>query len=350
MSVLIYGSYGYTGRLIVTRALARGIRPTLGGRDETAVREQAESLRLPWRAFPLDDRSAMDAALNEVDVVLHAAGPFSRTSAPMVSGCLRTSTHYLDITGEIAVFEAIAARDADATSVGIMLLPGVGFDVVPSDCLAAHLIERMPTANRLALAFDAAGGGVSRGTARTMLENIGKGGAIRRGGVIESVPAAWRTRTIDFGSGPVDATTIPWGDVSTAWYSTGGGNIEVYAASPPTARRIMAATRHLGWLLGSRPVRALLDRLVRAAPAGPSDSVRARSVSRLWGEATDRDGRRVVARMTTPQSYALTAMTAIAAVEKVLAGAAVPGFQTPSRAFGTDFILEIPGVRRVDVE
>lgn len=349
MSVLIYGSYGYTGRLIVTRALARGIRPVLGGRDETAVREQAESLRLPWRAFGLDDRSAMDAALNEVDVVLHAAGPFSQTSAPMVSACLRTGTHYLDITGEIAVFEAIAARDADARNAGIMLLPGVGFDVVPSDCLAAHLVERMPTANRLALAFDAAGG-VSRGTARTMIENIGKGGAIRRGGVIEAVPTAWRTRAIDFGSGPVDATTIPWGDVSTAWYSTGVGNIEVYAASPPTARRMMAAMRHLGWLLGTRPMRALLDRIVRAAPPGPSDSVRARSVSRLWGEATDRDGRRVVARMTTPQSYALTAITAIAAVEKVLAGAAAPGFQTPSRAFGADFILGIPGVRLVDVE
>ena len=349
MTVLIYGSYGYTGRLIVAEALARGLRPILAGRDAATLREQAEALRLPWRAFGLDDRSSMDAALNESEVVLHAAGPFAQTSAPMVAACLRTGTHYLDITGEIAVFEAIAARDADAQAAGVMLLPGVGFDVVPSDCLAAHLAELLPTAHRLALAFEAAGG-VSRGTARTVIENIGSGGAIRRGGVIEPVPAAWRTRTIDFGSGPVDATTIPWGDVSTAYHSTGIGTIEVYTATPPAVRRVMIATRYLGWLLGTGPVRALLRRLVRLAAPGPSDGARARNISRLWGEATDRDGRRAVARMTTPQSYALTAMTAVAAAERVLAGGAIAGFQTPSRAFGADFILEIPRVRREDSE
>ena len=349
MSVLIYGSYGYTGRLIVAEAIAKGLQPMLAGRDRAAVRAQAEALRLPWRAFALDDRSAMDSALAAAEVVLHAAGPFSKTSAPMVAACLRTGTSYLDITGEIAVFEAIAARDAEARATGIVLLPGVGFDVAPSDCLGAHLVRRLPTAHRLALAFEAPGG-VSRGTARTMLENAGRGGAIRRNGVIETVPAAWRTRAIDFGSGPVDATTIPWGDISTAYYSTGVGNIEVYAASPRSTRRVMLASRHLGWLLGARPVRAVLGGLLRAAPAGPGEQARARHISRLWGEATDREGRRAVARMTTPQGYALTAMTAIAAVARVLAGAASPGFQTPSRAFGADWILGIPGVRRTDVE
>ena len=349
MTVLIYGSYGYTGQLIVTQALARGLRPILAGRNAAAVREQAESHRLPHRSFALEDRAALDTALGGVRAVLHAAGPFSRTSAPMASACLRTGTHYLDITGEIAVFEALAARDAEARAAGIMLLPGVGFDVVPSDCLAAHLVRRLPTANRLALAFDAAGG-MSRGTVTTMLENTGRGGAIRRGGIIESVPAAWRTRHIDFGSGPVEATTIPWGDVSTAYHSTGVGNIEVYASAPPLARAMMVATRYIGWLFSAPPVRAVLQRLIRAGPAGPSESTRARTLSRLWGEATDRDGRRAVARLTGPQSYALTALTAVGSVEKVLAGETAPGFQTPSRAFGPDFILEIPGVRREDVE
>lgn len=349
MTVLIYGSYGYTGQLIVAQALARGLRPILAGRDAARVRAQGEALRLPYRAFGLDNRVAMDAALIEATLVLHAAGPFSRTAAPMAAACLRTRTHYLDITGEIAVFEALASRDAEAQAAGIMLLPGVGFDVVPSDCLAAHLVRRLPTANRLALAFDARGG-ISRGTAATMLETSGGGGAIRRGGVIETVPAAWRTRTIDFGSGPVDATTIPWGDVSTAYHSTGVGNIEVYAASPPTVRRVMVASRYLGWVLAAPPVRYVLQRLVRAGPAGPTGAARARYTSRLWGEATDRDGRRAVARITGPQSYALTALTSVAAAEKVLSGGALPGFQTPSRAFGSEFILEIPGVRREDVE
>jgi short subunit dehydrogenase-like uncharacterized protein len=349
MTVLIYGSNGYTGQLVVAQAVASGLRPVLAGRSAPEVRQQAESLGLEHRVFALDAPRPVDAALAGITAVMHCAGPFSRTSAPMASGCVRTGTHYLDITGEISVFESLAARDEEARAAGVMLLPGVGFDVVPSDCLAAHLVRRLPSATRLALAFEARGG-VSRGTATTMVENSGGGGMIRRNGHLESVPAGWRTRQVDFGSGATDVTTIPWGDVSTAFHSTGVGNIEVYTAMPPLSRRLVVATRYLGWLLRAAPVRAALVKLVRSRPAGPSDATRAREVSRLWGEATDRAGRRVVARMTTPQSYALTALTAVAAVRKVLDGHVIPGFQTPSRAFGSDFVLEIPGVRREDVE
>jgi short subunit dehydrogenase-like uncharacterized protein len=349
MTALIYGSNGYTGRLIAAGAVASGLRPILAGRSAAALRAQAEGLGLEHRVFPLDDRAGIDAALSDVTLVMHCAGPFSQTSAPMAGACIRTRTHYLDITGEIAVFESLAAHDAGARAAGVMLLPGVGFDVVPSDCLAAHLVRRLPSATRLALAFEARGG-ISRGTATTMVESSGGGGMIRRGGVLERVPAAWRTRTVDFGSGLAEVTTIPWGDVSTAFHSTGVGNIEVYTATSPLARRMLTATRYLGWLLKIPVVRGTLTRLVRSWRAGPSDATRAQEVSRLWGEATDRAGRRVVARMITPQSYALTALTAVAAMQKVLGGTIAPGFQTPSRVFGADFILEIPGVRRDDVE
>ena len=163
----------------------------------------------------------MDAGLNDVTAVLNCAGPFSRTARPMADACLRCRVHYIDVTGEIPVFEALAARDREARAAGVMLLPGAGFDVVPSDCLAAHLKRRLPSATRLALGFQP-GGGVSCGTAATMMaENLDRGGAIRCGGVLRPVPAAWRTRSIDFGRGPVTAMTIPWGDVSTAYHSTG---------------------------------------------------------------------------------------------------------------------------------
>jgi short subunit dehydrogenase-like uncharacterized protein len=349
MTVLVYGSNGYTGRLIVERALASGLRPILAGRSAVEIRAQAESLGLDHRVFALGDRSAVDAGLHGITVAMHCAGPFSRTSRPMADACIRTGVHYLDITGEISVFEALAARDAEARNAGVMLLPGVGFDVVPSDCLAAHLVRRLPSATRLALAFEARGG-ISRGTATTMIETSGGGGMIRRGGVLERVPAAWRTRQIDFGSGPTDVTTIPWGDVSTAFHSTGVGNIEVYTAMPTATRWMMIASRYLGWLLATAPVRAALTRLVRNGTPGPGSATRARETSRLWGEATDRAGKRVAARLTAPQSYALTAMTAVAVVRQVLNGTVAPGFQTPSRVFGADFILGIPGVRREDVE
>jgi short subunit dehydrogenase-like uncharacterized protein len=265
----------------------------------------------------------------------------------MADACLRAGAHYLDVTGEISVFEMLAARDAEARAAGVMLLPGVGFDVVPSDCLANHLKRRLPTATHLALGFQASGG-LSRGTATTMAENFHRGGAVRRGGVLTPVPAAWRTRTIDFGRGPVKAMTIPWGDVSTAWHSTGIPNIEVYMAGPAAQRVAARLSRYFGWLLGSGPVQRWLKRRIQARRPGPTDEQRARGRSLLWGEVSDDRGGRAVARLSGPEGYTLTALTSLAVVERVLAGEAPAGFQTPARAYGADFVLQIPGVERRD--
>lgn len=346
-SFLLYGSNGYTGRLIARHAVGHGLRPILAGRNREEIEAQAAELELPHRVASLDDPAALDAALGEVSVVLHCAGPFAHTFRSMADACLRTGTHYLDITGEIEVFEALAARDAEAREAGIMLLPGAGFDVVPSDCLAAHLKRRLPSATRLALAFEGLGG-VSRGTVATMVENIGRGGAVRRDGILTSVPAAWKTRVVDFGDGPVSVTTLPWGDVATAYRSTGIPNIEVYTRVPRAARRMMIASRYLHGLLGAPPVQRLLKRAVRSRVPGPGESERARGSTRLWGEVRDDAGNRAVSRMRGPEGYSFTMLTAIAAVKRVLAGQAPAGFQTPSLAYGADFVLEIPEVVRED--
>lgn len=346
--LLIYGSTGYTGRLIVAEALARGLRPTLAGRNVDAVRTQAEPLGLEWRAGSIEDPAALDAALSGVTVVLHCAGPFARTWRAMSDACLRGRANYLDITGEIAVFEGLAARDAEARAAGIMLLPGVGFDVVPSDCLAAHLARRVPNAVHLALAFRALGG-ASRGTLATMVANLGSPGAVRRDGKIVPVPQAWRTRRIDFGDGRLrDATTIPWGDVSTAFHSTGIPNIEVYMSMRPALRRAAIASRWLGPVLRSGVVRRTLAARVRRGPPGPSQATRERGVSMLWGEAVAANGQRAEARLRGASGYALTAQTAVHLAAKALVGQTRAGFQTPSRAYGADVILEIPGVTRTD--
>src|SRR5688500_18600008 len=304
---LLYGSYGYTGRLIAQRALEVGLRPLLAGRDPEALRAQADALGLDQRAFALDDRASLDAAVQETPVVLHSAGPFSRTAAPMAEACLRAGRHYLDITGEIAVLEALAALDARARQAGGMLLPGAGFDVVPSDSLAAHLKRRLPGATQLRLAFQSVGGGLSRGTATTMVENIARGGAIRRDGRITPVPAAWRTRDVDFGRGPVSVTTIPWGDVSTAYRSTGIPNIEVYTRVPAGQRRALLASRYVGWLLASGPVQRVLKGRIRGGAPGPTDEQRTRGRSLLWGEVEDAQGNRAASRMVTPEGYTFTA-------------------------------------------
>ncbi len=347
MTYLIYGANGYTGALTARLAVARGHRPILGGRNAPALARLGRELDLEHRIFSLDVSRLAAEGLAGISVVLHCAGPFSRTSRPMTDACLKTRTHYLDITGEASVFEALAARDAEARGAGVMLLPGAGFDVVPSDCLAAHLKRRLPSATRLALGF-LAQGRLSRGTATTMIENIHRGGLVRRNGVLTAVPAAWKTRAIDFGRGPVTAMTIPWGDVSTAFYSTGIPNIEVYMAAPAGLRLAARLSRHLGPLLASGPAQRFLKHRVRAGAPGPSDEQRARGKSLLWGEATDDASGRVVSRMQTPEGYTLTALASLAIVEKVLAGAAPPGFQTPSKAYGPDFVLGIEGVSRQD--
>ena len=347
--LLIYGAYGYTGRLVVSEARAAGLRPVLAGRDASALAAVAGPHGLDHRATSLDDQGGLDTALEGARVVLHCAGPFVQTSRAMVDACLRRGVHYLDVTGELAVFEAIAARDAEARACGVTLLPGVGFDVVPSDCLAAHLARRLPGATHLALAFRSSGG-VSRGTATTVALNAGSGGAVRRDGRIVNVPAAWRTRRIDFGDGESSlAATIPWGDVSTAWHSTRIPNVEVYLAMTPAMRRAVLLSRWTGWLLSSGAVRGWLVRRARARKPGPSDARRARGESRFWGEVRDAEGRMAVSRLVAPEGYTLTARTAIASALRVLAGGVPAGFQTPSRAFGADFILEQQGVRRDDV-
>lgn len=344
---LIYGANGYTGELITRFAADRGLKPIIAGRNEAAIKPIAEKYGFEYRTFALDETEKLDAALNEVAMVLHCAGPFSLTSKAMGEACLRTKTHYTDITGEIAVFEACAAADQKAKDAGIMVMPGVGFDVVPSDCLAMHLKDRLPSATNLTLAWYGMGR-MSHGTQATMTMNVGKGGAVRRDGKIMPVPAAWRTREIDFGNGVVKTgVTIPWGDVSTAYHSTGIPNIEVYSVIPGDGIRLMKISRYLGWLLATKFVQKYLQRNI--PPGGPSDHERMRGKTLLWGEASDDEGNRVETRMQAPEGYTVTAVAALNIAEKILAGNFTPGYQTPAKAYGADLILEIPGIERQDI-
>ncbi len=345
---LIYGANGYTGELIARAAARRGMRPILAGRNRAAIVALAAELGLDCRVFGLDAPTAIEAGLKDCAVVLHCAGPFSRTSKPMIDACLRSQTHYLDITGEIAVFETAATYDAVAKMANVMLLPGVGFDVVPTDCLAAELKSRLPSATQLTLAFRGLGH-LSRGTTLTGLEGMSTGGLVRRDGKLIPVPTAWKTRQIDFGSGqgPLATMTVPWGDVSTAYYTTGIPNIEVYMAFKPWFTRLARSSRYFNWLLRSAPLQSLLQAQVKAMPPGPTAEQRARSTSYVWGEVRDAAGHVVTARFTAPDGYTLTVRTALASVDHVLSGRAPTGFQTPAKAYGSELIFTIEGVVRL---
>lgn len=347
-SFLIYGANGYVGDAAARLAVAQGLKPILAGRDAAKIDSLAAELGLEARAFSLDDAAAADRALRNVPLVLHLAGPYKYTSKPMVDACLRAGAHYLDITGEIPVFEALAARDAEAKARKVMLLPAVGFDVVPTDCLALHLKQRLPSATHLTLAFHSVGGaGLPPGTQRTMIELIPFGERVRRDGRLVIPERGEMTRHVDFGQGPVEAVRLTWGDVFTAFHTTAISNIEVYAVLPAALRRQRALLEKLRLLFSLAPMRKLLMRGVRP---GPSAQERAKTTTHVWGEVSDASGRKAAARLHGPEAGLVwTTRAALAVVRKALAGKFSPGFQTPAGAYGADLVLECEGVAREDL-
>jgi len=343
MSWMVYGAYGYTGRLVAALAAERGELPVIAGRDERRLRTLGERFELEHRTVNLSDASELRAALKGIDVVAHCAGPFSSTSKPMVDACLDTETHYLDITGEIDVFEAVLARHDEARARGVVLLPGAGFDVVPSDCLAAMLARALPGAVRLELALRAAGG-VSPGTAKTAMESLGTAGRARVGGVIGPVPGDRRRRQVEFADGRATVHAIAWGDVATAYHSTGIGDIVVYAAFPPAMAPVMALAQVAGAATRRSMVQGLLKRVVGRLP-GPSAETRAKTQGQLWGEVTDAAGTSVSGTITTLDPYDLTADSVVRIAQRLVSGAVAPGAYTPSQALGADFVSQLDGAK-----
>jgi short subunit dehydrogenase-like uncharacterized protein len=346
---MIYGASGYTGELVAELAVRRGHEPVLAGRNAAKVDAVAKRLHLSSRVFGLDDPAAARRGLDGIAAVLHAAGPFSATSRAMVDACLASGTSYLDVTGEIDVFEAVLERGPEAEQAGVCLVPGVGFDVVPTDAMAAMLAERLPGATHLELAF-AGLGSASRGTLKTTIEGLPRGGRARIHGRIERVPSLWKKREIHFADKPRTAVSIPWGDVCTAWYTTGIPNITTYMAVPEGQLKVLGAIDKVGPILGAAPVQALLKKLVDVTVRGPSRDELEKSRSEVWGEAREERGgsggrgvRRVEGTLSAPGGYPLTADSSVRAIERVLAGTA-PGAHTPTKAFGVDFCRSLDGV------
>ncbi|MBC7693711.1 MAG: saccharopine dehydrogenase NADP-binding domain-containing protein [Methylotenera sp.] len=339
---MIYGANGYTGKLIAEEAARRKLTPILAGRS-AAVTELSQRLKLESRLFSLDEESPQIAAhLNGIDLVLHCAGPFSRTCRPMLDACLLTGTHYLDITGEIDVFEAIHARSVEIARAGITALPGVGFDVVPTDCLAAGLKKKLPDATHLSMAFRSAGK-FSPGTAKSMLEGLARGCKVRREGRIETVPFGLKSRQIAFEgslSSSQNAILAPWGDVSTAFHSTGIPNIEFFIANPnfvATGMRIASAVAKL------RPFHKLAESWINRNISGPDETTRQLGNSWIWGEAGNLTGQTVTSRIQVAAGYPFTVLSALECVRRIRLKAPTPGATTPSLAFGAEFVFDIPG-------
>ncbi len=340
---MIYGANGYTGKLMAREAVQRGLQPVLPGRNIESIEPLATELGLEFRIFSLETATKVSAGLEEMKLVLHCAGPFSATSQPMIEACLTSQTHYLDITGEIKVFENAWNQSDVAKRADVVLCPGTGFDVVPTDCLAARLVERLPAATMLQLAFEPSGG-MSPGTAKTGIEGIGMGGMVRRDGELTRVPLAWKTRQIPFRHANRLGVTIPWGDVFTAWVSTGIPNIEVYISSAHAGIKRMKRMRLLQPLMRMGFVQNLMKKRIDRDVQGPDEQTRATSSMQLWGEARTADGRQVSATMETPGGYVITVSASLGIVAFLMENEVEGGYITPSLLMGSGYAETLPGV------
>ncbi|MBW7014059.1 saccharopine dehydrogenase NADP-binding domain-containing protein [Pseudomonas sp. N040] len=344
---MIYGANGYTGRLLASEARNQGLRPILAGRNPAELQALAAELQLECRVFDLQDREASVQALQDVRVVAHCAGPFNATSQAMIDACLASACHYLDITGEVSVFLAAEARDAEARQAGVVLCPGAGFDVMPTDCLAATLKLALADATHLALGFDMQAG-MSPGTAKTTIEGLGNGGLVRENGLLRSTALASDCRDIDFGRGVRHAACIPWGDVATAYVSTGIPNIAVYFATPkPVALLMRWLLNPLRPLLRSARVQDWLKQQVERRIKGPDEETRRQCRTWLWGEARNPAGQVVRARLETANGYDVTVHGVLLGVRHLLDYQGAGGYFTPSRLLGPRCIEQLPGSSQI---
>jgi len=347
MKFLIYGATGFTGKLMVEKAKQLNLFPLLSGRNSEKLKQIAEPVNLKYEPVNLNDKQGLLNLLNKVDLVINCAGPFSATAEPMVGACLKTHTHYLDITGEISVFERHRNLDQTAKDANILIMSGVGFDVVPTDCLSAHMKSRMPDAEYLNLSV----GGLSKisaGTAKTAVENIAKSFSVRRNGEIIQLKKPLYS-TADFGKGEVETVSVSWGDVATAYYTTGIPNIAVYFQLTSQTKKIIKMNRVIKWFLSLSPIQKKLKSQIEKRFKGPDETERENSKAIIFGEAINSKGEKVLSKLITPEGYKLTCITALEIAQKVLSGNVKPGYFTPAMLFGEKLITDIDGVVLRDI-
>jgi short subunit dehydrogenase-like uncharacterized protein len=344
---IIYGATGYSGTITSEAAVRRAHHPILAGRNEKKLRPLAERLGLESVVVDLDDQATLEKALAGVELVLHEAGPFSFTAEPMRRACLATNTHYLDVSGEIDVLMDTYSYDEQARDKGIVLMSGVGVNVIATDCLAKYVADQIPGAVDLELAR-AALGRMGPGTSKTSIEEIESGTRVLRDGQYQSHPLGEGVKKLPFPHRKLWVMPVAWGDLATAYRTTGIPNITVYMSYPP--RQIERLRRFYPLVRGAlaiKPVRKTAQKWVDWTVKGPDEEMREKGRSYVWARADDAEGNEAQAWLETVEGYKLTVEGSLNAVELVLGGG-YAGALTPAEAFGADFVMGIEGTKRYD--
>lgn len=345
-SWMLYGAYGFTGKLIAQEAKLRGHSPVLAGRSEEKLKPVAENLDLDYIVLDLNKVNVLTETLKTFDLVFHAAGPYKYTSAPMVQACLKASTNYVDITGEIPVFEQNFLFNKQAKDKGIAIISGVGFDVVPTDCLAKYVSEKISQPTSLDLGIVAMSN-PSPGTLKTMFEHYDIGQLVRRNGKL--IPLKEQgIRKIQFSDTERTVRPVTWGDLSTAYRSTRIPNITTYF---PLPKKFPDLLKSLGVSVKDMSTDTEAKRKVynwiEENVHGP-DKIKQKTLKTyIWASAHNEKGQQTQAWLETMESYRFTAVAGVKCVEKVFE-IEPKGAITPAMAFGADLVLELPKTVRLD--
>lgn len=321
--ILIYGATGYTGTLIAEHAADRGLDITIGGRDPDKVHALADRLGTPSAVFEATDVEAAAEALGPFDVLLNVAGPFRVTAEPLMRAAVRSRTHYLDTTAEFATYALAASMDEAAKAAGVMVMSGVGWDVVPTDSLALHTARRVADPVHLALAIRVTGG-FSRGSLSSAASIEATGPLTRQSGALREALTT-RPRWFDVGAGDEEYTLASMGDLVTAPHSTGIGDIHVYL----------------------RTDSGFPD--LDETASGPSSEERAQGRYGAVAEVRGRDGQIARSRIDTPNGYTFTQLSSVEIAARTAAGVFVPGFQSPASVHGPTLATSIADTTITDL-
>jgi len=325
--LLIYGATGYTGRLISQRAKDLNLDFVIAGRSSNDLASLAAALGVEFYTFPVENQDAWKNALEDVNCLINAAGPFKETAVHTIEACIENGVHYLDISAELDSYQLAESLDLAAKEAGVMLISGAGM-FVSYDALALHTALRVESPQKLSVAFRHFGG-FSRGSVKSSKNIIDIGMLFREAGEVKS----WKDpqpKSFDFGNGEEECLPTPLGGIILSFKSTGIPNIDEYFQLKLPAAGMPA-----------------LD--IDSLPDGPTEEERAEGRTKLSAEVTGADGRVVRSIVDAPSGYTLTPLSVVAVACRVLNGKFKSGYQSPASAFGESIINDIPDTSITDL-